>query len=378
MIDPSKFINELLARNICFFSGVPDSLLAPFCRLLESESFTGIHVRAANEGNSIGMAIGHHLATREIPCVYMQNSGLGNCVNPLVSLAGRGVYSIPMILIIGWRGRPGVHDEPQHVKQGPITPSLLGLLDIPYLVIDPKKSLSSTIENATNSAQRNQSPSALLIPQGVLYDDYPEASDLTTPDDLTREKAIEEIVGLMDQSDIVVSTTGKTSRELFEIRKARNETVTDFLTVGGMGHASSVTLGISLSKPDQRVICFDGDGACAMHLGAIMTIGHYAPRNFVHIILNNKSHDSVGGQPTVVGDVDFTDLMQTLGYGLTLKADSISKIKDCWRAIIDSPTGGPYLLVIDVRRGARAELGRPSKTPIQNKIDVMNHIDTLR
>ena len=378
MTDANELLRELRDRNINFFSGVPDSLLGPFCRELEDESFTGIHVRAANEGNGIGMAIGHHLATDEIPCVYMQNSGLGNCVNPLVSLASREVYSVPMLLIIGWRGRPGVHDEPQHVKQGPITPPLLNLLDIPYQVLSTKNSLRTTIETSISDAIANQSPSAILVPENIFNDTNLKTVHATSKNKLSREMALTKLIELMRRSDIVVSTTGKTSRELFEIRQSRGEAMSDFLTVGGMGHASSVALGIAIAKPDRRVVCFDGDGSCAMHLGAAMTTGFYSPKNLIHVVLNNKAHDSVGGQPTIVGELSFADIMRTLGYSATLSADSALSIELGWKKINDPSMCGPYLLEINVEPGARSDLGRPNKTPIENKRDLMRHIDSLR
>ena len=361
MISCKEFYDTLIRKNIDFFTGVPDSILKDFNAYLMDNSPNDKNIITANEGSSIALATGHHLATNKIPLVYMQNSGQGNAINPLMSLTDKEVYGVPLILLIGWRGEPGIKDEPQHLKQGRITLSLLDTLEIPYQILSSKnKNLEKTIEKAIDYALEKKSPYALVVKKDTLFE-------------FNREDAIYLIMDQLDHADIIVSTTGKTSRELYEYRKEKNQGhEKDFLTVGSMGHSSQIALGIALSKPNSQVYCFDGDGAFLMHMGGIPIIGTKASKNFKHIIFNNGAHDSVGGQPTVGLDINIPKIAEASGYKTVMEAQSkdeiIKKIK------ILKFSEGPSLLEILVNRGARKNLGRPTRTPLQNKKDFMNFL----
>ena len=280
MVHPKQFVEVLGKSGISFFTGVPDSLLKDFLAYVEDKVPAADRITAANEGNAIAIATGYHLATGGIAGVYMQNSGLGNAVNPLTSLADKEVYAIPILLIIGWRGEPEVKDEPQHIKQGRITPSLLETLEIPYAVITSKMNttkVSALIARMSNRARRENRPTALVIRSGVFEAHTVLAKMLALP--LSREDAIDIVLGSMNNDDIVVSTTGKISRELYESRKRRGDgSEKDFLTVGSMGHASQIALGIAHQKKDRQVYCLDGDGATIMHMGGLATAGWGEPK----------------------------------------------------------------------------------------------------
>lgn len=296
MIDTGKFYDCLTENDIDFFTGVPDSLLKNICAYIADNTTKQRNIIAANEGGAIALATGYHLATSKIPMVYMQNSGIGNAVNPLLSLADPDVYSIPMLLMVGWRGEPGLKDEPQHIKQGKVTLDLLDAMQIPYKILpDNIKEATRVIEEATLYIKKNSSPFAIIIRKNTFSPCKLKNIEVTNFE-LTREEAIKEVVKLLDKSDIIVSTTGMTSRELFEFRKELGQShENDFLTVGSMGHANQIALSIALEKPDRNVYCFDGDGAILMHTGSMGIIGDLAPKNFKHIIFNNGAHDSVGG-----------------------------------------------------------------------------------
>ncbi len=270
MIDPKDFLKSLTDSDIRFFSGVPDSLLKEFCTTLETNKNID-HVIAANEGSAVAMAMGNYLSSKKVGCVYLQNSGLGNTINPLVSLSDELVYRIPMLLIVGWRGEPGVKDEPQHIKQGMITEEQLKLLDISYEIIDSQSDFKKIIFNLTKAIHSEQKVGALLIKK----DSFSKLSSPSLPLKglvLSREEAISSIVDLIPEKDLIISTTGKASRELFEIRKLRQQKNTDFLTVGGMGHTSSIALGVALGNKNKQVFCIDGDGSLIMHMGSMHTI----------------------------------------------------------------------------------------------------------
>ena len=372
MIPPKDFYNTLKEEEIDFFSGVPDSLLKDICAYITDNAEKSKHIIAANEGNAIALAAGYHLATNKVGLVYMQNSGEGNAINPLTSLADKEVYSIPMLLMIGWRGEPGKKDEPQHKKQGRITLDLLKTLEIPY------KILSSNINDAKNEIKelvkeiRDKScPGALVIGEGT-FDKYSLISKPSNPYSLTREDALKTVIDNIGDA-IVVSTTGKLSRELFEYRETLKQShEKDFLTVGSMGHASQIALGISLSKPDKEVYCLDGDGAAIMHLGSLAIIGSNAKGNFKHIIFNNGSHESVGGQPTVAFNINLSKIAESCGYKKVLRAKNLEELKSNLEII--KSTNGPCLLEIMIKSGARADLRRPTTTPTENKQAFMEFI----
>jgi len=294
MISCEKFYHSLLENNISFFTGVPDSLLKNICAYITDHAPSNNHIIAANEGAAVGLAIGYHLATGKIPLVYLQNSGFGNTINPLLSIVDPEVYQIPMVLMIGWRGEPGVKDEPQHKKQGRVNQALLQAMEIPYSILDhDSQQALLSIKEAAHRAVLNRGPYALLIRKGI-FEKYQLLKDDKLDFPLTREMAVKIVVDHLDPQDAVISTTGMTSRELFEYRDFLNQGHdNDFLTIGGMGHTSQIALGIALQKNDRQVFCLDGDGSVIMHMGSLAVIGTQGIGNFKHIILNNGVHDSV-------------------------------------------------------------------------------------
>jgi phosphonopyruvate decarboxylase len=370
MIEPHLLFDNLQQRGVEFFAGVPDSLLASFCAYVDDHGERGSHVITANEGNAIALAMGHQMATGKTPVVYMQNSGLGNAVNPLTSLAAAEVYRVPMILVIGWRGEPGVKDEPQHVKQGAITPAQLDLLDVPYRVIEANSNLQGLLDDLFATLAHTKAPVALLVRKDA-FSDYKSRRPASTSHPLTREQALRAILSLASPKDLVVSTTGKTSREVFELRAARGEPQHDFLTVGGMGHTSSIALGVALGRPDRRVVCLDGDGSVLMHLGALPIIGSLRPRNLFHVLLNNAAHESVGGQPTVAGDIDFSAISHSVGYRAYRAANDLESLQRSWKEL--SNLDGPVLLEVNISVGSRSDLGRPTSTAEENKNAFVRH-----
>jgi len=372
MISPEKFLDALRGQGIDFFCGVPDSLLKNFCSCIDSVVEKRSHVITANEGNAVALAAGYHLATGKTGAVYMQNSGLGNSVNPLTSLTDPEVYNIPILLIIGWRGEPGIKDEPQHVKQGRISTDQLKILEIPYLIIDKSSNVESIITFITEQYNRRKGPAALVV-RADTFSDYKSIKRNEVNFNLTREDAVAKILELCDEKDIFVSTTGKTSRELFELRVRRNESQRDFLTVGSMGHTSSIALGVAMGRPDRRIICLDGDGSVLMHMGAIPVIGDLKPSNFIHVVLNNASHESVGGQPTVAGDISFEGIVKSCGYSNYFYAEDVNALSDVWKSLKRSM--GPTMVEVRIKQGSRVDLGRPTSTPEQNKKMFMDYIN---
>lgn len=375
MINPPQFFNLLSQENISFFAGVPDSLLKDFCAYVTDHTPADKHIITANEGNAMALAAGYHLATGKIGMVYMQNSGLGNCINPLTSLTDSEVYSIPLLLLIGWRAEPGVKDEPQHQKIGRIMSGLLQSIEIPYSILPSAiTEAEKCVEDAVTYMKKNNAPYAILV-KADTFESYKLQKKQQTSSPLNRELALRLIIPLLDEKDIVVSTTGKTSRELFELRKELQQShEKDFLTVGSMGHASSIALGIALQKPDRTVYCFDGDGALIMHMGALATIGKAQPSHFKHIIINNFAHDSVGGQPTAADILDIPALARASGYKAAFSAETEEEIKNCVQQL--KKIAGPVLLEIKCNKGARINLGRPSRTPIENKRDFMHFVQS--
>lgn len=369
MLNVADFCFELQKNDIGFFCGVPDSLLKSFCAFINDNYPEDKNVITANEGNAIALASGYYLATGKIGCVYMQNSGLGNCVNPLLSLADKDVYGIPMLLIIGWRGEPNVKDEPQHIKQGQVTLSLLDAMEIEYRVLENMSDISTLVP----LIKQNNKPYALVIRKGT-FDTYTLKGGKSDCSDLSREDAIKCVVSRLNERDVIVSTTGMISRELYEIRD-ENKTghQRDFLTVGSMGHASSIALGIALSKANRRIYCFDGDGAVLMHMGAPAVIASLKPTNFRHIMFNNQAHDSVGGQPTVAGNINFVGWAKSVGYIFAQAVDSLDSLNEVWDKF--SHVMGPAFLEIKVKKGARSDLGRPKERPQENKALFMKFLE---
>lgn len=365
MISPSFFTDKLASHGIRFFTGVPDSLLKPLCAWLKANVPPENNVIAANEGGAMALATGHFLVTRDPACVYMQNSGIGNSVNPLLSLLDADVYNIPVLLVIGWRGMPGFHDEPQHVKQGRVTPALLDAMEIPYIILSDVESIASEQLDAAITYIRETGRQMAVIVRKNTFSPFKASDDHALPYPC-REDAIKEIVEAIDPSTAIVSTTGMISRELFELRETRGEGHgSDFLTVGSMGHASQIALGIALDDKRRRVACLDGDGAFLMHLGGTAIIGNRRPENLIHFVINNGAHDSVGGQDTVALEIDIPAIALACGYKTACRIDSLNEINDSIKAAEKS--SGPHLIEIRVRKGARPDLGRPTTTPLENR-----------
>ena len=368
MISSEFFFNACKDEGVDFFSGVPDSLLKNICSYITDNTPSENHIIAANEGNALAIGVGYHLSTGKVPLIYMQNSGLGNVINPLLSLADQDVYSVPLLMMIGWRGEPGVKDEPQHKKQGRVTVALLEAMEIPYKVLTADSNIEEAevaLKAMLSIAKKENKPCALLIKKG-FFEDYKFQSDILYERPLYREQAIEIIVNNLNEPDIVVSTTGVASRELFEYReKLKSGHERDFLTVGGMGHVSQIALGIALQKKNRQVYCLDGDGSLIMHMGTLAINASMNCRNFKHIVFNNSAHDSVGGQPTVGDRIDIASIASNVGYQWVKMVSEESEIRLALNEMADVDT--PALLEIQVKKGFRKDLGRPTTTPIQNK-----------
>lgn len=373
MIAPKYFIESLANKGIDFYTGVPDSLLKNICAYIADHLDERHNIIAANEGAALGLAAGHYLATSEIPAVYMQNSGEGNIINPLASLTDKEVYNIPVLLIIGWRGEPGKKDEPQHVKQGKVTLPLLDVMGIKYVVLDKDESIcEQQLQDAVAYMKTTKEPYALIIKKDT-FENYTLQNNVQNNYEMTREEAIRLVASRLESKSCVVSTTGMISRELFEYRESVNEGhEKDFLTVGSMGHASQIALGIALEKSDRRICCFDGDGATLMHMGSMAIVASKQPANYVHVIFNNGAHDSVGGQPTVGLNIDIPAVARAVGYKKVISVDNRNSLSVSLEEIKTS--NGPVLLEIKVRKGNRKDLGRPTTTPIQNKNALMEFL----
>lgn len=354
-----------------FYTGVPDSQLKALCNYLMDTY--GIHQKhhliAANEGNCTALAAGYHLATGKIPVVYLQNSGIGNIINPVASLLNEKVYAIPMIFVVGWRGEPGVKDEPQHIFQGEVTLKLLEDMGIATFVLNQettKEALGAAMENFRPLLADGKAV-AIVVRKGALT--FEGQVDYHNAAEISREEAIR-CIAAASQNDLIVSTTGKASRELFEIRQSRGEGhERDFLTVGSMGHASSIALGIALQKPHRKVWCIDGDGAALMHMGAMAVIGAERPENLIHIILNNGAHETVGGMPTVAGKIDFAGLAKTCGYPSAVRVTKLDELNEA----LANARLQPALRLIEIQCmiGSRGDLGRPAGSPRHNKEEFM-------
>ena len=376
MIIVQDLFNLLKENNINCFCGVPDSLLKDFCAYITDNTTIKEHTITANEGNAIGLAAGHYLATGNPAVVYMQNSGIGNCVNPLLSLTDEEVYNIPLLMLIGWRGEPDKKDEPQHIKQGKVTDKLLDAMGIKYAILpDNFEEAKPLIENAFEYMKETKCPFAFIIRKGT-FEKYTLINKKQSPYTLRREEAIETVIKELCCSDVIVSTTGHISREVYETRERLGQShKQDFLTVGSMGHSSSIALGIALEKPDRTVYCFDGDGAFLMHEGATGVNASKHLKNFKHIVFNNEAHDSVGSQPTIANGINISEIAINSGYK---KAYSVSNkdelIKVLPNFIGDKET---ILLEIKVKCGAREDLGRPKEQPKENKKIFMENLNQV-
>ena len=376
-MDAKLFIDALLKAKVSFFTGVPDSYLHGFCTELSNSCAPDRNVATANEGNAVGIAVGHHLATGEIPLVYMQNSGLGNAVNPLVSLACRGMLCIPMVLLIGWRGDPFHKDHVQHELQGAITPAMLDEMKIPYTVIaDGDAGIEDLVADTVFSAMRDGGgPAAILVPKGVLSGAKTPIVDTSLP--VSREGAIRIVLDAAPRNSIYSATTGRAARELFHLREARGEGhACDYLNVGSMGHASSVAFGLALAMPERQVICLDGDAAAIMHMGALTMVSQYDAPNFLHVVLNNGMHESVGGQSSAGRRIDLTSIASACGYevvnGPVSSEDAIKQaiIELCGR-------DGAGFLDIQIKAGLRPDIPGLEIDPVFMKEEIMQEAGSL-
>ena len=370
-MDVRKFV-EITGAD--FFTGVPDSQLRALCDYLMDVygSDPKHHLIAANEGNCAAVAAGFHLATGRIPVVYMQNSGLGNLMNPLVSLLNKKVYGIPCMFIIGWRGEPGVPDEPQHVYQGEITLKLLEDTGTEYFVLDQdtkETALKEKMQTYSGLLAQGRSV-AFVVRKGALA--YDRKVSYMNAYEMRREAVIRRIVRVSG-GDPVLSTTGKASRELYEIRGRNGEGHQyDFLTVGSMGHASSIALGVALHRPGTKVWCIDGDGAALMHMGAMAVIGQTAPENLIHVVINNEAHESVGGMPTAAGGIDLLKVAEGCGYKRVYRAQDPATLDQTLRSAREGE--GLAFLEVKAAIGAREDLGRPASSPKENKKAFMEYL----
>ncbi len=369
-----SFVNIIGAD---FYTGVPDSQLKSLCNYLMDTY--GIdkehHIIAANEGNCTALAAGYHLATGKVPVVYMQNSGEGNIINPVASLLNQKVYAIPMIFIIGWRGEPGIHDEPQHIYQGEVTLRLLEDMGINYFIVG-QDTTDDELKNVMKKFRERLEKGfdvAFVIQKGALTD-APKVK-YTNDNTMLREEIIQHIVAVSGE-DPIISTTGKASRELFETRVANDQSHKyDFLTVGSMGHSSSIALGVALNKKDRRIWCIDGDGAVLMHMGSMAVVGTSKPSNLIHVVINNGAHETVGGMPTVASNIDLVAIAKACGYP---KAVSVNNFEDLDRELeLAKDRNELTLIEVKCSIGAREDLGRPTTTALENKQNFMEYLKTL-
>ncbi|CAD8103075.1 unnamed protein product [Paramecium sonneborni] len=372
-LEPSEFYQELSKHGVSFYAGVPDSLLKDFCAYVQDNAPPGQHVITVNEGTAVSMAAGYYLATKKIPCVYLQNSGLGNIVNPYMSLAHPKVYGIPMLYLIGWRGEPGKKDEPQHLVQGKRMNGILTEMGIQYDVLpDYIEGAAEALDTAFYSMKTRNGPYALLVKR-QCFTNYKLKNMAKNNYQLTREDALTEVIQNTRPLDVCVSTTGFLSRELFELRQRLNQTgEQDFLTVGSMGHASSIALGIAQVKKSRQVYCLDGDGAMMMHMGALAQIGNIGPTNYKHILFNNQAHDSVGAQPTSNPLVNFTQIALGCGYKDAFQAQTKEEIVKGMERL--NKNDGPILMEILIKPGVRKDLGRPTTSTFENKEKFMHFL----
>ena len=365
------FVNML---NVDFYTGVPDSLLKPLCNYLMDAY--GIdskhHMIAANEGNCTAIAAGYHLATGKVPAVYMQNSGEGNVINPLASLLNDKVYAIPMIFIVGWRGEPGVHDEPQHIYQGEVTVKLLEDMDVAAYVVT-KETTEEELDaqmQVFRSLLAKGKDVAFVVKKGALS--FEKNVEYSNKNHMRREEIIEHIVNV-SKEDPILSTTGKASRELFEIREKNGQSHKyDFLTVGSMGHTSSIALGVALHNPQQKIWCIDGDGAMLMHMGAMAVIGANKPSNLVHIVINNGAHETVGGLPTVASEINLVKMAEACGYPYAVRVSEFEQLDKELQAAKERRE--LTLIEVECAIGAREDLGRPTTTALENKENFMRYL----
>jgi phosphonopyruvate decarboxylase len=369
MIIPENFISYLIDKGVDCFTGIPDSTFKGLTTCFDNGDDSFKHINAANECDAMAIAAGYHLSTNSIPVVYMQNSGLGKVVNPYTSLAAKEVYSIPALLLIGWRGCPDTKDEPQHALMGQITEKLLETLKINYIILDESR-WQEQLNEAILFCREKSQPFAIIVKKSLFAESSLKICSVEQSFPL-RENILQVIVDTVPEDAVFVSTTGKTSRELYEIRDALGQShESDFYTVGSMGCASSIALGVSLGKPSAKVYIIDGDGACLMQFGALATLGtHGKECNICHIIIDNGVHESTGGQKTLSANVSFADVANSCGYKNVARATTLSELKTVLEDF--NSKEGLRLIVVDSKKGSRSDLGRPKTTPSENKLNFM-------
>ncbi len=367
MISCKLFYNILKKVNFNFFTGIPDSTFKNWISFLVDHNGKDLqNIIASNECEAIALCAGYHLATNKIGIVYMQNSGLGKAINPLTSLCDKDVYSIPILLFLGWRGEPGKNDAQQHKKMGRIMLPLLDTLEIPYSILEPNvKQIEKTLKNALNYLEKNNSPYAIVLRKN-FFDNYELKRNIVNNYELTREEALNLIMKNIKDDDIVISTTGFTSRELFEYREAnKKDHYKSFYNIGSMGCASSIGLSIAIQRPERKIFVFDGDGAAIMQLGVFTTVGNYSPSNFIHIIFDNHAHESTGGQPTNSHSINFLQTAIACNYKSGIIVKSREELINALNGV--KKQKGPFILVIKIKKRHRTDLGRLNKTLIEYK-----------
>lgn len=367
-----KFVESIKSLGITTIAGVPDSALQPFCNYLNAGEHDFSHFVPANEGAAVGLAIGNYLSTGKPACVYMQNSGIGNIVNPVTSLANRAVYDIPMLFIIGWRGEPGKKDEPQHRFMGEVTRNILDVLDIPNAVLSAGMTEEETARMFAQAAQalEEKKQFAIVVKRDALEVDLGKTYENEYT--LCREDAIAKIIESISPEDVIVSTTGKISREVYEqCDKIVGHHKQAFLTVGGMGHAGMIAFGIARQRKDKKVYCLEGDGAVLMHMGELAFLAKQGLENYIHICLNNDAHESVGGMPTGAVGKDFYKVAEDCGYTYASCVDNMKDLKDELAKL--KSLKGPAFIEIKIRIGARGDLGRPKESAVENRDNFMKY-----
>ena len=373
MIDPVDFIDKCEQLGVGFFTGVPDSSMKSLCNAICNKHDSGSHVISVNEGAAVSLASGVHLGNGQVPLVYFQNSGQGNSLNPLISLASKEVFSIPMIILVGWRGKPGSFDEPQHTLQGKVTEEIFKEISIKVILLSGEEEEAySQLEEACSTAIEDSAPVCILVESGTFSECNLVAKE--TRDGLPgREDAIERILSMYDKEAVFISTTGKTSREVFEIRQRLGQShERDFLVVGSMGHCAHISLGLAMARPDVEVICIDGDGSVLMHMGSLPTIGELGCKNLTHVIINNGVHESVGGHRITSPELDFSEVARSCGYSESIRVSDLERLVETlqdWKKI-----DGPKLIEIMTRAGSRKDLGRPGITPLKVKESFMRSL----
>jgi len=374
MLKANVFLDQLKQNGIDRFFGVPDSLLKPLNAALSERGGDTI---AISEGNAMALATGYHLATGKVPLVYLQNSGLGNIVNPLLSLCDPEVYNIPLLIVIGWRGMPGHYDEPQHRKQGRVNEAMLKAMEVPFAILPNEAEKAKTLlQKVLDDLKSNPKPMALLVPPNTFEAYHNNTSQKEKAVYSSREEALEALLEFLPVNSRIFCTTGKSSRELFELRERRKEGhAHDFLTVGSMGHASQIALAFAEESSHIPVVCIDGDGALLMHMGGMALIGQSKAANLFHILINNEAHESVGGQPTIAGKIVLPAIAKAVGYATAYVVDEMEMLKKVLQNC--KSDNGPHFIEIKVKQGSRKDLGRPTTSPLENKEAFMKGLNRI-